>query len=49
MPAKPEDVFKCLKPETGGLREKWDPNVKEIEVVEEISEVSITQLDCGNW
>ncbi|XP_053220345.1 stAR-related lipid transfer protein 5 [Podarcis raffonei] len=44
MPAKPEDVFKCLKPETGGLREKWDPNVKEIEVVEEISEdVSIVR------
>uniref|UniRef100_A0A8D2LV95 StAR related lipid transfer domain containing 5 n=1 Tax=Varanus komodoensis TaxID=61221 RepID=A0A8D2LV95_VARKO len=34
IPAKPEDVFKCVKPETGGLREKWDQNVKEVVVIE---------------
>ncbi|KAJ6662795.1 hypothetical protein lerEdw1_010999 [Lerista edwardsae] len=38
MPAKPADVFKCIKPETGGLREKWDPNVKEVTVVDTINE-----------
>ncbi|XP_053128845.1 stAR-related lipid transfer protein 5 isoform X2 [Hemicordylus capensis] len=44
MPAKPADVFKCIKPETGGLREKWDQNVKEVVVVEAINEnVCITR------
>ncbi|XP_061451692.1 stAR-related lipid transfer protein 5 isoform X2 [Rhineura floridana] len=38
LPGKPQDVFKCLKPETGGLREKWDPNVKEVVVIEKINE-----------
>ncbi|XP_007439534.1 stAR-related lipid transfer protein 5 [Python bivittatus] len=38
LPAKPEDVFKCIKPETGGLREKWDENVKEVVVVASINE-----------
>ncbi|XP_066492463.1 stAR-related lipid transfer protein 5 [Tiliqua scincoides] len=38
IPAKPADVFKCLKPENGGLREKWDPNVKEISVIDTIDE-----------
>nr|XP_060611190.1 stAR-related lipid transfer protein 5 [Anolis sagrei ordinatus] len=44
IPAKTEDVFKCLRPETGGLREKWDQNVKEVAVVETINEnVCITR------
>ncbi|XP_062998638.1 stAR-related lipid transfer protein 5 [Elgaria multicarinata webbii] len=38
IPARPEDVFKCIKPETGGLREKWDQNVKEVVVIETINE-----------
>uniref|UniRef100_A0A8D0DJ56 StAR related lipid transfer domain containing 5 n=1 Tax=Salvator merianae TaxID=96440 RepID=A0A8D0DJ56_SALMN len=38
IPAKPEDVFKCLKPETGGLRQKWDQNVDEVVVVETIND-----------
>ncbi|XP_003229424.1 stAR-related lipid transfer protein 5 [Anolis carolinensis] len=44
IPAKTEDVFKCLRPETGGLREKWDQNVKEVAVIEKINEnVCITR------
>ncbi|XP_060611190.2 stAR-related lipid transfer protein 5 [Anolis sagrei] len=44
IPAKTEDVFKCLRPETGGLREKWDQNVKEVAVIETINEnVCITR------
>lgn len=42
--AKPENVFKCVKPETGGLREKWDQNVKEVVILEAINEVSIMCL-----
>uniref|UniRef100_A0A8D0H7S9 StAR related lipid transfer domain containing 5 n=1 Tax=Sphenodon punctatus TaxID=8508 RepID=A0A8D0H7S9_SPHPU len=38
VPASPEVVWKCLKPEAGGLRTKWDQNVKEFEVIETISE-----------
>ncbi|XP_015260883.1 PREDICTED: stAR-related lipid transfer protein 5 isoform X2 [Gekko japonicus] len=36
LPAKPEAVFKCIKPEAGGLREKWDKNVKELLIIENI-------------
>ncbi|XP_042330163.1 stAR-related lipid transfer protein 5 isoform X2 [Sceloporus undulatus] len=38
IPAKPEDVFKCIRPETDGLRQKWDQNVKEVAVIETIDE-----------
>ncbi|XP_054859037.1 stAR-related lipid transfer protein 5 [Eublepharis macularius] len=38
LPAKPEAVFKCIKPEAGGLREKWDKNLKELLIVEIIDE-----------
>ncbi|XP_039215271.1 stAR-related lipid transfer protein 5 [Crotalus tigris] len=38
LAAKPEDVFKCIKPETDGLREKWDDNVNKILVVESIND-----------
>ncbi|KAL7980105.1 hypothetical protein Chor_001373 [Crotalus horridus] len=40
LAAKPEDVFKCIKPETGGLREKWDDNVNKILVVESINDAT---------
>ncbi|KAL8197295.1 UNVERIFIED_CONTAM: hypothetical protein K2H54_019742 [Gekko kuhli] len=43
LPAKPEAVFKCIKPEAGGLREKWDKNVKEVSFIEVIDEVSTIQ------
>lgn len=43
LPAKPEAVFKCLKPEAGGLREKWDKNVKKLLIIEIIDEVSTIQ------
>uniref|UniRef100_A0A8C0GE13 StAR related lipid transfer domain containing 5 n=1 Tax=Chelonoidis abingdonii TaxID=106734 RepID=A0A8C0GE13_CHEAB len=34
----PEAVWKCLKPEAGGLRTKWDQNVKDFELIETISD-----------
>ncbi|KAJ7311063.1 hypothetical protein JRQ81_006661 [Phrynocephalus forsythii] len=38
IPAKLEDVYKCIVPEDGGLREQWDENVKELEVVDRIGD-----------
>lgn len=38
--ACPEDVWECIKPVAGGLRTKWDQNVKDFEVVEAVSDVS---------
>lgn len=40
MAARPEDVWQCIKPVAGGLRTKWDQNVKDFEVVEAVSDVS---------
>ncbi|CAM4611509.1 unnamed protein product [Lepidochelys olivacea] len=36
--ASPEAVWECLKPEAGGLRTKWDQNVKDFELIETISD-----------
>ncbi|XP_032050592.1 stAR-related lipid transfer protein 5 isoform X2 [Aythya fuligula] len=36
--ARPEDVWECIKPVAGGLRTKWDQNVKDFEVVEAVSD-----------
>uniref|UniRef100_A0A493T8B1 StAR related lipid transfer domain containing 5 n=1 Tax=Anas platyrhynchos platyrhynchos TaxID=8840 RepID=A0A493T8B1_ANAPP len=36
--ACPEDVWECIKPVAGGLRTKWDQNVKDFEVVEAVSD-----------
>ncbi|XP_077173969.1 stAR-related lipid transfer protein 5 [Paroedura picta] len=38
LPAKPEAVLRCIKPEDGGLREKWDKNVKELLIIERIDD-----------
>uniref|UniRef100_A0A6J0TBI3 StAR-related lipid transfer protein 5 n=1 Tax=Pogona vitticeps TaxID=103695 RepID=A0A6J0TBI3_9SAUR len=38
IPAKLEDVYKCIVPEANGLRAKWDENVKELEVIERIGD-----------
>ncbi|NXK46727.1 STAR5 protein, partial [Chauna torquata] len=38
VPARPEDVWECIKPVAGGLRTKWDQNVKDFEVVEAVSD-----------
>lgn len=38
--ASPRDVWECIKPVAGGLRTKWDQNVKDFEVIEAISDVS---------
>ncbi|XP_026565402.1 stAR-related lipid transfer protein 5 [Pseudonaja textilis] len=37
LAAKPKNVLKCIMPETGGLREKWDDNVTKLAVVESIN------------
>uniref|UniRef100_A0A8C6VKU4 StAR related lipid transfer domain containing 5 n=1 Tax=Naja naja TaxID=35670 RepID=A0A8C6VKU4_NAJNA len=37
LAAKSDDVLKCMMPETGGLREKWDDNVSKLVVVESIN------------
>ncbi|KAM4748255.1 stAR-related lipid transfer protein 5 [Rhinophrynus dorsalis] len=38
IPAKPEHVWECLKPEPGGLRVKWDNNVDEFHLIETITD-----------
>ncbi|NXB04414.1 STAR5 protein, partial [Cnemophilus loriae] len=38
LPASPRDVWECIKPVAGGLRTKWDQNVKDFEVIEAISD-----------
>nr|XP_056722062.1 stAR-related lipid transfer protein 5 [Euleptes europaea] len=44
LPANLEAVLQCIKPEAGGLREKWDKNVKELLIIEIIDEnVCITR------
>lgn len=40
LPASPVDVWECIKPVAGGLRTKWDQNVKDFEVIEVINDVS---------
>ncbi|XP_007943285.1 stAR-related lipid transfer protein 5 [Orycteropus afer afer] len=34
----PEKVWDCVKPVTGGLREKWDENVSHFEIIENITD-----------
>ncbi|XP_058150735.1 stAR-related lipid transfer protein 5 [Dasypus novemcinctus] len=34
----PEEVWDCVKPVAGGLREKWDENVASFEIVESITD-----------
>uniref|UniRef100_A0A8C5PLI0 START domain-containing protein n=1 Tax=Leptobrachium leishanense TaxID=445787 RepID=A0A8C5PLI0_9ANUR len=38
IPAKPDRVWECLKPETGGLRVKWDNNVDDFQVLEKVTD-----------
>ncbi|KAM3663339.1 stAR-related lipid transfer protein 5 [Ammospiza maritima maritima] len=38
LPASPQNVWECIKPVAGGLRTKWDQNVKDFEVIEAISD-----------
>ncbi|XP_064373351.1 stAR-related lipid transfer protein 5 isoform X2 [Dromaius novaehollandiae] len=38
VPASPADVWECIKPVAGGLRAKWDQNVKDFEVIEAVSD-----------
>ena len=37
-------MYKCIVPEANGLRAKWDENVKELEVIERIGDVSRPEL-----
>ncbi|GAB1292292.1 StAR-related lipid transfer protein 5 [Apodemus speciosus] len=34
----PEEVWDCIKPVAGGLREKWDDNVSHFEIVQSITD-----------
>lgn len=43
VPARPQQVWECIKPVAGGLRTKWDQNVKDFEVVEAVSDVSASR------
>uniref|UniRef100_U3JTL5 StAR related lipid transfer domain containing 5 n=1 Tax=Ficedula albicollis TaxID=59894 RepID=U3JTL5_FICAL len=38
LPASPHKVWECIKPVAGGLRTKWDQNVKDFEVIEAITD-----------
>ncbi|KAM8973456.1 stAR-related lipid transfer protein 5 [Pelodytes ibericus] len=38
IPAKPEHVWECLKPEPGGLRVKWDKNVEDFQLIEAVAD-----------
>ncbi|NWX02398.1 STAR5 protein, partial [Caloenas nicobarica] len=38
LPASPQRVWDCIKPEVGGLRTKWDKTVKDFEVIEAIND-----------
>ncbi|NXO92976.1 STAR5 protein, partial [Certhia brachydactyla] len=38
VPASPQNVWECIKPVAGGLRTKWDQNVKDFEVIEAITD-----------
>lgn len=38
----PEEVWDCVKPVAGGLREKWDDNVNSFEIVQSITDVSVS-------
>lgn len=53
-------MWDCVKPVAGGLREKWDDNVSSFEIVQSITDVSVSAvasypgcvicsiLSCGN-
>lgn len=38
----PEEVWDCIKPVASGLREKWDDNVSSFEIVQSITDVSVS-------
>ncbi|MEE6503285.1 hypothetical protein FKM82_004791 [Ascaphus truei] len=38
VPAKPEQVWECLKPEPGGLRIKWDNNVEDFKLIDAVTD-----------
>lgn len=42
MCGTPEEVWDCVKPVAGGLREKWDDNVSSFEIVQSITDVSVS-------
>uniref|UniRef100_A0A8D2BDE0 StAR related lipid transfer domain containing 5 n=1 Tax=Sciurus vulgaris TaxID=55149 RepID=A0A8D2BDE0_SCIVU len=41
----PEEVWDCVKPAAGGLREKWDENVTSFEVIQSITD-NLHPLSC---
>lgn len=43
MCGTPEEVWDCVKPAAGGLREKWDENVTSFEVIQSITDVSFSE------
>lgn len=43
MNGPPEKVWDCIKPLAGSLREQWDENVSHFEVIQSITDVSLSK------
>lgn len=43
MNAPPEKVWDCIKPLPGTLRAKWDENVTSFEIIESLTDVSLSK------
>ena len=43
MNATPEKVWGCVKPLAGTLRDKWDENVSSFEIIESLTDVSLSR------
>lgn len=41
-----EQVWDCIKPLAGTLRDKWDENVAGFEIIESITDVSLSKHCC---
>lgn len=41
--ATPEKVWGCVKPLAGTLRDKWDENVSSFEIIESLTDVSLSE------
>ncbi|XP_012607360.1 stAR-related lipid transfer protein 5 [Microcebus murinus] len=42
----PEEVWDCVKPEAGGLREKWDENVTSFEIIQTMTDTLFVSRTC---
>lgn len=46
MNGTPEQVWDFVKPLAGTLRDKWDENVNSFEIIESITDVSLSKHCC---